>query len=100
MPDDLKKAIIEAIAASGDENYKRLLLLLLRVEEMFLEKVDSLADQLTVPVQQHAEDHQWIASTRETEGGVKDAALKVAFSVVEKGGLVGAGWIVSRLFGG
>jgi len=98
MPDDLKKAIIEAIAASGDENYKRLLLLLLRVEEVFLEKVDSLADQLTVPVQQHADDHRWITTARQVEGGAKAAAGKVVTSLAEKGALLAAGWFISKIF--
>lgn len=99
MPDDLKKAIIEAIAESGDENYKRLLMLLLRVEEMFIERVDYLAEQMTVPPQQHLEDHNWIHSARGTQGSLKAAAWRITVSVAEKVALVGAGAAVIRWLG-
>lgn len=100
MPDDLRKAIVEAIAASGDENYKRLLLLLLRVEDVFIGRVDALAEQMTVPAHQHADDHKWIDSHRQTEGTFKAAALKIAISVAEKGSLVAAGALAGRLWAG
>ena len=100
MPDDLRKQIIEAIAASGDENYKRLLMLLLRVEEIFLERVDQLSEQLTVPVIQHNEDHLWITAHRATEGTIKAGAWKVALAVIEKGALIGSGVIAGKFFGG
>lgn len=99
MPEDLRQKIIEAIAESGDENYKQLLMLMLRVEEIFLEKVDTLADQMTVPAQQHTDDHSWIKATRQVEGGIRSTALKVLVSVIEKGALVCAGVIVGRIFG-
>lgn len=99
MPEDLKRAIVEAIAASGDDNYKRLLMLLLRVEEMFIERVDALAEQMTVPADRHAEDHRWITAARQAEGGVRSVAARVAISVIEKGALIGAGVLVSKFTG-
>lgn len=100
MPEDLRQKIIEAIAQSGDENYKRLLMLMLRVEEIFIERVDSLAEQMTVPAEKHAEDHRWISDARKVEGGFKSAAIKIAISVAEKGTLVAAGAIAMKLTGG
>ena len=100
MPDDLRKQIIEAIAASGDENYKRLLMLLLRVEEIFLEKVDQLSDQLTVPVNQHNDDHAWVAAAREANSNVKAAGWKIFVAIVEKVSLIAAGAIVMKFTGG
>lgn len=99
MPEDLKKAIVEAIAASGDENYKKLLLLLMRVEDVFLERVDALAEQLTVPADQHAEDHTWITQTRRAEGNAKGLVLKIAGSILEKGALVAAGAVAAKFMG-
>lgn len=84
MPDDLRKQIIEAIAVSGDDNYKRLLLLLLRVEEIFIEKIDTLADQMTVPVAQHGEDHAWVTAKRATETTVRSDAHKIIVSLLDK----------------
>jgi len=98
MPDDLRKQIIEAIAASGDENYKRLLMLLLRVEEIFLEKVSELSDQLTVPVKQHADDHEWISDRRKTETTVKTDAHKILVSVLEKAIYAGLGIMMAKHF--
>lgn len=107
MPEDLKRAIVEAIAASGDENYKRLLMLLLRVEEVYLDRLEELkdkltelSDQMTVPPESHAEDHRWITATRKAEGGIKAAGLKIAVSLLEKGALVAAGAAASKLIGG
>lgn len=100
MPDDLRKQIIEAIAASGDENYKRLLLLLLRVEEIFLEKVGEIADQMTVPPQQHTDDHDWISTHRRIGDKTSDAAWKILIAIVEKAALVSAGAIAIKLTGG
>jgi hypothetical protein len=100
MPDDLRKQIIEAIAASGDENYKRLLLLLLRVEEIFLDRVDELTNQLTVPVQEHSDDHAWVKSSRAAGSKVSAAGWKILISIVEKGALVAAGAIALKLTGG
>lgn len=110
MPEDLKRQIIEAIATADDENYKRLLMLLFRVEEVFIdrvdalaeqmaEKVEALANQMTVPPKEHAEDHNWVASARKTEGGVRQVVFKVFVSIVEKGSLVAAGAIAGRLMG-
>lgn len=100
MPEDLRQKIIEAIADSDDENYKRLLMLLLRVEEIFLEKVDTLSEQMTVPAEKHAEDHRWISDARSVEGGFKSAVIKIAISITEKGALVAAGAIAMKLTGG
>lgn len=84
MPEDLRQKIVEAIAASGDEHHKQLLLLLMRVEEIFIEKVDELAEQMTVPATTHAEDHGWIKSQREAVGFGKSVLAKVFVSVLEK----------------
>lgn len=99
MPDDLRKQIIEAIAASSDENFKRMMMLLLRVEEIFIERVDSLAEQMTVPALQHTEDHKWISSNRTAEGNVKAAIWKVVISFAEKSALIAAGIIAGKLLG-
>lgn len=99
MPEDLRQKIIEAIAASGDEHYKQLLLLLLRVEEIFIERVDTLAEQMTVPAQQHSEDHQWVKTARHVGGGVRSTFLRVSISVIEKGAWVAAGLVAGRLLG-
>lgn len=99
MPEDLHQQIIEAIAGSGDENYKRLLLLLLRVEEIFLERIDQLSDQLTVPVEKHADDHQWIASARVVQGNASSAFWRIAGAVFEKGALIAAGVVAAKIFG-
>lgn len=98
MPDDLRKQIIEAIAVSGDDNYKRLLLLLLRVEEIFIEKIDTLADQMTVPVVQHGEDHQWVADKRSTESAVKSDAHKIIVSLLDKAIYAGFALLVAKHF--
>lgn len=100
MPEDLRQKIIDAIAESGDENYKRLLMLMLRVEEIFIERVDALTDQITIPAEKHAEDHRWISEARKVEGGFRSAAIKIAVSVAEKGALVAAGAIAMKLAGG
>lgn len=104
MPDDLKKSIIEAIAASDDENFKKLLMLLLRVEDMFLDRVTELADQMTVPAKTHAADHKWIADVRETRGSIKSVAARLAYSVVEKIALIVASsfstFLLLKLFPG
>jgi hypothetical protein len=99
VPEDLRKQIIEAIAKSGDENYKNLLMLLLRVEEIFLERVDQLSDQLTVPVKLHAEDHAWIAEARKVQGDAKSVFLRLSYSVMEKGIWVAAGVAAARILG-
>lgn len=98
MPDDLKRAIVEAIASSGDENYKRLLMLLLRVEDVFIERVDQLAEQMTVPAQQHADDHDWISNKRTTETSVKSDAHKIIVSVLDKAIYAGLGILAARHF--
>lgn len=100
MPDDLHQALIDALAAAGDENFKRLLLLMIRLETVFIERVDMLAEQMTVPAAQHADDHGWIASVRRAEGGVKTVLWKVLMSVAEKGGLVVAGVLAGKFVGG
>ena len=99
MPDDLRKAIVEAISQSGDDNYKRLLLLLLRVEEVFIEKIDELSDQMTVPAKKHADHHAWIEQHQASEGTIKSAFWKIAVSLLEKGALVAAGALVAKLMG-
>lgn len=98
MPDDLRKQIIEAIARSGDENYKQLLMLLLRVEEVFIEKVDELADQL-VPVHQHTTDHTWISARRQAEGDVKSDARKILVSLLDKTLMLAIGALAMKIFG-
>lgn len=100
MPEDLRQQIIEAIAVSGDDNYKRLLMLLLRVEDIFLERVDMLADQLTVPVKQHSDDHAWIQTARNSQGDVRAAAWKIFVTLAEKGALFAAGAVAVKLMGG
>jgi hypothetical protein len=66
-------------------------MLLLRVEEIFIGSVNELKDQMNVPADVHADDHDWIKSHRDTESGVKSVAMKVSISLFEKGSLVGAG---------
>lgn len=100
MPEDLRNKIIEAIAASGDENYKQLLMLLLRVEEVFIERVDTLTEQMTVPAETHKTDHDWIAAARAAQGNVRSAAWKIAVTLLEKCTLVAAGAAAARLIGG
>lgn len=100
MPEDLRQKIIEAIAASGDENYKRLLMLLLRVEEVFLERVDALTEQMTVPAETHKHDHEWIAAARAAQGNVRSAAWKITVALAEKGALVAAGALAAQYLGG
>lgn len=98
MPEDLRQEIIKAIAASGDENYKRLLMLLLRVEEVFLERIAELADQMTVPAQEHADDHSWVKSARNVGGGVKTRAVRIFDSVLDKGAWVVVGLVAAKFF--
>lgn len=98
MPEDLRQKIIEAIAASGDENYKRLLMLLLRVEEVFLERVAELTEQMTVPAQEHAEDHAYIKTVRSVGGGVKSRAVRIFDSVLDKGAWVVVGLVAAKFF--
>lgn len=100
MPEALHNEIIAAIAASGDENYKRLLLLLLRVEDAFFERIDALSEQLTVPVKLHADDHAWIEAARSSEGNVKAAAWKIVVGVTEKGAWLAVGAVAMKFTGG
>lgn len=99
MPSDLRNAIIAAIAGEADPNTKRILMLMLRVEEIFIAKIDALSEQLTVPADQHAEDHRWIMSHRKGEGSLKAAVWKITVGLIEKGTLVAAGALASRLMG-
>lgn len=100
MSEELRDAIIQAIAASGDEQYKRLLLLLLRVEDVFIGRLEDLLAQMTVPAGQHTDDHHWIAEARAVQRGAKSTALRIAYAIAEKGALVAAGVVAAKLYGG
>ena len=99
MPEELRQKIIEAIAASGDENYKRMMMLLLRVEESFFERVDHLAEQMTVPAHQHTEDHDWIKSARRAGRGVQHTAFRMIVGGAERGGWIVATLVAAKWFG-
>ena len=100
MPDDLRSAIVAAIAAESDQRTKQLLMLMLRVEEVFIEKIDMLSTQLTVPSDKHADDHVWIDAHRAGEGNIKAALWKITVGLMEKGALVAAGALAAKVMSG
>lgn len=95
MPEDLRNKILQAIAESDNDEYRAMLLLLMQAADA----VEALAEQMTVPAQQHADDHRWISDARVSQGNVKTIVWRVAGAVVEKGTLVAIGAMGFRLFG-
>jgi len=91
MPDDLKQQILAAIADCSDEKLRKVLLILARVEDLFLERLDALQAQLTVPAKEHADDHRWVAAARKTQGHVRSGLWHFVLAAAEKLALVGAG---------
>ncbi len=100
MPEDLRQKIIEAIAANGDDNFKKLALLLLRVEEVFLDEVKNLTEQMTVPGVQHAKDHAWVKAARDAGRDVRFTTGRMVIYVLERGAWVAATTLAIKLFGG
>lgn len=100
MPSDLHQQLLDAIRGEQDPNFRRLLMLFLNVEEVFIGHMEELKEQMTVPAKQHAEDHAWISAARKASGGMRAAGWRLAYSVAEKGALVAAGVFATRFFGG
>ena len=100
MPEDLRQKIIEAIAANGDDNFKKLALLLLRVEEVFLDEVKTLSEQMTVPAAQHSQDHAWVKAARHAGREVQVTGGRMVIYVLERGAWVAATAVAIHLFGG
>lgn len=99
MPEDLRQKIIEAIAKSAREDFKEVMMLLLRVEEIFIERVDLLAAQMTVPAQQHTEDHEWVQGARRAGRNMRLTASRAAFHIGERLVWVILGVLALKLFG-
>lgn len=84
MPNDIKQAILAAIAKTTDPAHQATLMLLFHVVETVTERVDGIADQLTVDADQHQNDHVWITAQRTGQSTVKSAAGRVLVSVLDK----------------
>lgn len=99
MPEALRQALLTAIAKSTNDDQKLVLLLLFQLQEVMMDKLEMLSQQLTVPTEEHTEDHKWVKSMRENEADVKNSMRKTVFALFERLLWVAGAFLLARVTG-
>jgi len=98
MSEDLRTQIIEAIAGSGDDKYKQLLLLILKLESSVLMQLSDIQTRLNILPTDHKEDHEWVRTARSASSTAKSTMARLVFSLVEKVMLLAVGALLAKLW--
>jgi len=89
MSEALKARLMAMLESEADPSRRTLMLI-------FIQYMDEMAQQLTVPVHEHAEDHAFVAALRLAEEKAKSGFEKVLWSWAEKAGWVAVVWVAVK----